>query len=179
MDRVDSLCQKPTSVSRLGQLLEYGCANSVYPTALLGALAVASHFSHGFRFLVPGHGPGSPIDLTKSRRLARHHFNVGSLFTRRPFLPSESVSGYHASSRRLALPLNDLVLGHSVLAGPTFSVEGTPVWENVGLTVIRNLASHAQGPGGEPLGQIRSGKRGRFSRTRTIARVAKARSSEE
>ena len=139
LDRLDPLCKEPTLVSQLGQLLEHGCSNGVYPTALLGAFAFANYFCHGSRLLVPGLRPCPSCVDSKSRLLARARFNVGSLLTRSPVLSPDSLPGDQAPSCRFALPLDDLVLGDSLLERPAIGVERTELWESVGFAIVSVL----------------------------------------
>ena len=127
MDRVDPLCKKPTPVPKLRQLLEYGRPHRIYPAALLGVSPFVNHISYGRRFLVPGPGACPPLNDSKSGILPGAGFNVGNLLARGPILSPESFSRDHASGCRSALPLDDLVFGHSLLERPAVNVERTDV----------------------------------------------------
>jgi hypothetical protein len=136
LDRVDPLCKKPTPVPQLGQLLEYGRPHRIYPAALLGVSPFADHISHGRRFLVPGPRACPPLNDGKSGIMAGARFNVGSLLARGPILSPDSLAGDHASLHRLALPLDDLVLGYWLLERPTVNVERTEIQKNLEAVVI-------------------------------------------
>ena len=132
MDRVDPLCQKPTPISELEELLENGCPNGLHPAALLSAAAVANDFAYDSRFLVSCPGPCPSVDDSKNGFVGRSRFNVGCLFARGPILSTDSLPGDHAPGCRFALPFDDLVLRHSLLARPAINVERAELWESVG-----------------------------------------------
>jgi hypothetical protein len=76
---------------------------------------------------VPGPGACPPLNDSKSGILPGAGFNVGSLLARGPILSPDSLSGSHASRCRVPLPLDDLVLCHSLLERPAVNVERTEV----------------------------------------------------